>query len=62
LGNGHELKDCEGSADVKVLEPAIKTAYDGGVVPADLEDFVALQIAVAIHGLGERHLGYWTLK
>ena len=26
--NGHELKDCEGSADLQVLEPAIKPAED----------------------------------
>ena len=55
--NGHELKDCEGPADLQVLEPAIKAAEDRGVVAADIEDFVALQVQVAVEGLGEHLIG-----
>ncbi len=36
--NGHELKDCEGTANLQVLEPAVKPAEDRGVVSADVED------------------------
>ena len=51
--NGHELKDCEGSADLKVLEPAVQSAQDAGVVPADVEDLEPLQVEVAVKGFGE---------
>jgi hypothetical protein len=30
------------------MEPAIKPAEDGGVVPADLEDIVVLQVEVGL--------------
>ena len=40
--NGHELKDCESSADLQVPEPAIQLAEDRGVVPADVEDLESL--------------------
>jgi hypothetical protein len=36
--NGHELKGCEGSADIKFLGLAVKSAQNGGLVPADVED------------------------
>jgi hypothetical protein len=42
------LDECKGSADLQILEPAIQPAEDGGVVPADEEDLVALQIEVAV--------------
>ncbi|MGD0952557.1 MAG: hypothetical protein ABR985_09205 [Methanotrichaceae archaeon] len=51
--NGHELKDCEGSADLQVLEPAVQLAQDVGVVPADVEDLEPLQVQVAVKSLGE---------
>jgi len=51
--NGHKLKDCEGPADLQVLELAVQPAEDGGVVPTDVEDFVTLQVQVAIQRRGE---------
>jgi len=51
--NGHELKDREGPADLQVLEPAVQPAEDGGIVSADAEDFVTLQVQVVIQRLGE---------
>ena len=55
--NGHELKDCEGPADLKVLEPAVQPAEDCGVVPADVEDLEPLQVEVAVEGLGKHLIG-----
>ena len=51
--NGHELKDCECSADLQILEPAVQPAEDGGVVSADVEDLEPLQVQIAIQSLGE---------
>lgn len=39
--------------DLQVLEPAVKPAQDGGVVPAGVEDLVALQVEVSVEGLGK---------
>ena len=49
--NGHELKDCKGSADLQVLEPAVQPAK--GVVSADVKDLEPLQVQVAVESLGE---------
>ena len=46
--DGHELKDCEGSEDLHVLEPAVQSAEDGRVVATDVEHFVTLKILVAV--------------
>ena len=51
--NGHELKDCEGPADLQCLEPAVQPAEDGGAVPADVEDLEPLQVEVAVESPGE---------
>ena len=46
--DGHELEYCEGSMDLYFLEAAAQLVKDGGVVAADVEDFVALQVKVAV--------------
>ena len=50
--NGHELKYCEGTANLQILEPAVKPAEDSGVVSADVEDLVTLQVQDSVEGLG----------
>ena len=50
LQDGHELEDCEGAADLQLREVAIQPAEDAGVVAADVEDLVALQVQVAVQG------------
>ena len=51
--NGHELKDCEGSANFQVHKLAVQSAQDRGVVPADVENLEPLQVQIAVEGLGE---------
>ncbi len=61
--NGHELEYCEGPADLQVLRSAIQQAQDREVVPTDVEDSVALQVEVAVEGLGEHLMrGYQGAK
>ena len=55
--NVHELKDREGLADLQVLEPAVSPAQDRGVVPADVDGLVALQVQVALQGTDEQLSG-----
>ena len=47
------MKDCGCSADIKFLELAVKSAQNGGVVPADVDHLEPLQVQIAIEGLGE---------
>jgi len=56
--NGHELKDCKGSADLQVLEPAVQPAQDGRVVPPDIEDLDSLQVQVPVEGLDQAFAAY----
>jgi len=57
LQNRHELKYCEGPADLQVRKFAVQLAEDAGVVPTDVEHFVTLQVQVSVQGLDEHSLG-----
>ena len=54
---GHELKDCEGPADLQVLELAVHPAQDAGVVAADVEDLEPLQVQVRLRALANISFG-----
>jgi hypothetical protein len=41
----------------KIMEPAIQPAEDGGVVSADVEDFLALQVQVAVESFANISFG-----
>jgi len=55
LQDGHELKDCEGPADLQLCNFAVQPAEDTGVVARDVEDLVSLQVKVTVQGL-DQHL------
>jgi hypothetical protein len=61
--NGHELKNCEGPADLQILETAVQSAHDRGVIAGDVEDSVVLEVQVAVEGFG-KHLsrGYQSIE
>ncbi len=54
LQDGHELEGCEGSAHIRG-KPAIQPAEDAGIVAADEEDPVSLQVKMAVQG-DDQHL------
>jgi hypothetical protein len=49
-------RSVKGPADLFILKSALQPAEDGGVVAADIEDLVALQVKVAVEGLGEHFI------
>jgi hypothetical protein len=51
LQDGHELEGSEGAAHLQRGKAAIQPSEDAGVVAADEEDLVALQIDVAVEGI-----------
>ena len=57
LKDSHELEESKCSTNLKVLEPAVQTAQDGGVVSADVKHFVELKVQVAVQGLDEQISG-----
>jgi len=51
LQYGHELERGEGPAHVQLGDVPVQAAENAGVVAADEEDFVALQIKAFIEGI-----------
>ena len=45
---------CEGSSDLLDLESAAQRAENRGVVPADVEDLVALQVEILVQSTDEQ--------
>jgi hypothetical protein len=50
-------KYYRGSADLQVLEPAVQSAHDRGIVPADVEDLEPLQVEVWLRALA--NISFW---
>ena len=57
LQDGHELEGGKGAADLQRRDVAVQAAEDAGVVAADVEDLVALQVLVAVEGAGQQLRG-----
>jgi hypothetical protein len=53
LQDGHKLEGCECSADVQVSEIAIQASEDAGMIAADVEDFVALQVETIVESFDQ---------
>jgi hypothetical protein len=53
LQDGHELEGCEGSAHIQVSEIAIQPTQYAGVVAADIQDLVALQVKMGVQGFDQ---------
>ena len=51
LQDGHKLEACEGSPDIQLGDIATQATQDAGVVAANEEDFVPLQVEVGIDGI-----------
>ena len=53
--DGHELEDGEGTANFQLYDVSVEPAEDAGVVARDVEDFVSLQVKMAVQGF-DQHL------
>ena len=69
LQDGHELEDGKGPAHIQLCDIAIQSAEDAGVVAADEEDLVALQVEVAVQGIDQHFRwsdkdveGIWSME
>jgi hypothetical protein len=59
----HELKDGECTAHIQLCDFSVQPAENAGIVATDEEDFVALQLQVAVNGSGQGlHEAMRTLK
>ena len=49
--DGHKLEAGEGTTHIHLGDVAVQAAQDTGVVAADEEDFVPLQVGIAVDGI-----------
>ena len=50
--DGHEPEECEGATHIQHRDVSVQSTEDAGVVAADEEDLVVLQVRVAVDGAG----------
>ena len=59
--NGHKLKDCEGSAYLQVLEPAVKLAEDGSLGEHPIWGYQGVEGPVSVMEVHDPKLGcFWV--